>query len=423
MRIIRSAELTSEFYNKRNTADEDVRKIIDTVRERGDSALYKYAEKFDGMKISSLAVSPAAIKNAYESIDPLLIKSLELAAENIKRFAEKQRSQFTDFEMETDRGVLCGQKVVPVERICVYVPAGKYPLPSTVLMCAVPAVVAGVKEIAVVSPPVEGGTVSPVILAAGVIAGVKEFYCSGGAQAVAAFAYGTESIRKADKIVGPGNRYVAAAKKAVYGDTGIDFIAGPTELMIIADASAKPSFITADLIAQAEHDADAELILVTDSPELAREVTLLVDEKLNGFANRDMAAESLKNNGTIILVEKIEESYEIADNKAPEHLSLQMENAGEAAASLRNYGSLFIGEQACESLGDYSAGINHTLPTNGSSRFTGGLSVADFLKLQTTLRIEKSHDDSVYNIASVIASAEGLTGHKNAADIRRLLDS
>jgi histidinol dehydrogenase len=285
-------------------------------------------------------------------------------------------------------------------------------------MCCIPARVAGVKEISVFSPPTYNGSIHPAILVAADICQVEEIYRIGGIQSIAAMAYGTETIKKVDKIVGPGNQFVAAAKKLVYGAVGIDFIAGPTELLIIADDSANPAFIAADLLGQAEHDINAIPILITNSPELAEQVNQQIEKQLLDLATADIASQSLKNNGVIVLVDSIEEAISIANKKAPEHLELQAKNAEVYVDRLKNYGSLFIGSFSAEALGDYSSGLNHTLPTNGCARYTGGLSVRDFLKFQTTLEVKEEGLSAIGKTAIEFGRLEGLEGHARSVEIR-----
>ncbi|UCE05741.1 MAG: histidinol dehydrogenase, partial [bacterium] len=365
MKIIRYDELSENFFEYKELEEiRAVQDIISEVRRIGDQAIKKYTMQFDGVELKQFKISTSEIEQAYNHLDNKMIASLEFAASNIRSFATKQREQLTDFDYEILPGVFTGQRVIPIERVGVYTPGGSYPLPSTVLMCCIPAQVAGVREIAVFSPPTYHDSIHPAILVAADICQADETYCIGGVQAVAAMAYGTETIKRVEKIVGPGNQYVTTAKKLVYGAVGIDFIAGPTELLIIADDSANPVFIAADLLAQAEHDINAMPILITTSRVLAEQVNQQIEKQLQDLPTVVIARQSLNNNGVIILVDMIEDGIAIANKKAPEHLGLQLKYADVFADKLKNYGSLFLGSFSAEALGDYSSGLNHTLPTN-----------------------------------------------------------
>lgn len=419
MKIVRLEDLGDDFFKYSEIEEIDsVKKIIADVKDQGDDAVRKYTAQFDNAELEQFEVSETEIKNAYHQMERENIAAIELAAENIRRFAHKQKEQLTDFEFEIRNGVFTGQKIIPIERVGVYTPGGSYPLPSTVLMCAIPARVAGVDEIIVCSPPRHNGTIHPAILVASDICHVTRIYKIGGVQAIAAMAYGTESINRVDKIVGPGNKYVTLAKKMVYGAVGIDFIAGPTELMIIADKHANPEFIAADLLGQAEHDVDAVPILVTTSLEIANAVNQELQRQLASLKTVEIARKSLKNNGKIILVETLDEAFLIANQKAPEHLELQVKNAEIYVDKLKNFGSLFVGNYSAEALGDYSSGLNHTLPTNNCARYTGGLSVKDFLKFQTTLRVTEEGLSSIGSTAVKFGLMEGLQGHARSVEFR-----
>jgi len=419
MRIVKSDTLDKSFFQYHEIEEIDsVRKIITEVKNRGDRAVKKYTSKFDGVKLDRFAVSETEINKAYQSLEKETISSIELAAENIRRFAVKQKEQLKDFEYEIRKGVFTGQKVVPIERIGIYAPGGSYPLPSTVLMCAIPARVAGVEKITLCSPPSHQGLIHPAILVAANISHIDEIYMIGGVQAIAAMAYSTETIKAMDKIVGPGNKYVTAAKKLVYGAVGIDFIAGPTELLIIADESANPEFVAADLLGQAEHDKNAIPILITPSEALAENVIREIEKQLTNLKTSEIARLSIKRNGLIILVKSLDEAFALANQKAPEHLELQIKNAEIYVDRLKNFGSLFIGSLAAEALGDYSSGLNHTLPTNSCARYTGGLSIKDFLKIQTTLRVEDDGLASIGPTAINFGKIEGLEGHARSVELR-----
>lgn len=419
MKIVKCHELDEQFYQFQEIEEiSSVKDIISDVQKNGDDAVKKYTSKFDNVTLDRLSILDDEIKNAEGQLDEDKISNLKLAAENIKRFALRQLEQSYDFELEIQPGVHTGQKIIPLQRVGVYTPGGLFPLPSTVLMCCIPAKIAGVEEIALCSPPTYNGTIHPAILVAATICDVNEIYKIGGVQAIAAMAYGTETIRPVDKIVGPGNKYVAAAKKSVFGAVGIDFIAGPTELLIIADESAAPEFIAADLLGQAEHDTNAVPILVCTSIQIAEQVNQEIEQQLIELRTANIASVSLSNNGLIIIVDSIDEAVEIANRKAPEHLELHVANPGNYIDKIKNYGSLFIGTYAAEALGDYSSGLNHTLPTNRCARYTGGLSVRDFIKIQTTLRVTREGLSSIGPIAKQLGEIEGLPGHAKSVEIR-----
>ncbi len=440
--IIESADIPESFYSVRRLAADvaAVPGILESVRAEGDAAIRSFAAKFDRANPASFEIPRAELFGAekkLESENPSLYRSLLLSRDLALKFASRQRSSFDDFEVELSPGLVTGQRTIPVERAGVYVPAGRFPLFSSVIMGSVPAKAAGVGEVILCTPPAPhpGRDGAPYaderIMAVASICGIDRVFAVGGAQAIAAMAYGTESIPRVNVIVGPGNKFVAAAKKLVYGDVGIDLVAGPTEVMVIADGSASPSWVAADLLAQAEHDADAQAILVTVDRALAlavrEEVSALVSRLPEGAAART----SFARNGAIIIAKSFSEAVAIANRKAPEHLELALERGPERDAlesEARNYGSLFVGHRSAEVLGDYAAGLNHTLPTSGSALFTGGLSVRHFLKTVTTLRVGGKGSDSSPDLsgwkasleaAENLANAEGLSGHALAA-ARRL---
>ena len=418
MRIVKYSELDETIFHYKEMQEiGSVKEILNGVARHGDRAVRKYTLEYDGVELRQFQLEKAR-QAALQQVDEKTRSVLEASAKNIRQFARRQMEQLQDFEFEIQSGVITGQKVIPLDRVGVYVPAGRFPLPSTLLMCAIPAKVAGVGEIIVCSPPTFNGTIHPAILAAAEIAGVDEVFWIGGVQAIGAMAYGTESIKPVDKIVGPGNKYVAYAKKEVYGRVGIDFIAGPTEVMILADETANPAFIAADLLAQAEHDPDATPILITTSSKLAYNVSSEVTRQLNQLKTKEVASQSIENNGIIVIVENSDEAIEIANRMAPEHLELQTKHPENYVNKLKKYGSLFIGEYAAEVLGDYSSGLNHTLPTNTTARYTGGLSVKDFVKFQTTLRVTAEGLKSIGPTAKHLGELEGLHGHARAIDIR-----
>ncbi len=419
MNIIRYDEIPDDFFNYQEIEGlASVKEIIADVRQQGDSAVKKHTRQFDGVELDSLRIDQKKLAWATDQLNENELNALKAAAENIRKFAGQQRKQFTDFETEIQPGVFTGQRIIPLKRVGVYTPGGSYPLPSSVLMGAIPAVVAGVEEIVLCSPPTHHGSIHPAILAAASICEIDEVYQVGGVQSIAALAFGTETISSVDKIVGPGNKYVTAAKKEVFGAVGIDFIAGPTELLIIADKTANPVFIAADLLGQAEHDVHAIPILVTDSHKLAMKVVAETERQLAKLTTASLANESMANNGKIIIVDNLDQAVEISDKKAPEHLELQGKEAEKLSDQLKNYGSLFIGSLSAEVLGDYASGLNHTLPTNTTARYTGGLSVKDFLKIQTTLRVTDQGLKSIGPNAKTIGEMEGLDGHAKSVAVR-----
>ncbi|AEJ20547.1 histidinol dehydrogenase [Gracilinema caldarium] len=402
--------------------DTAVLAIIEAVRSGGDRALRDLAARFDRSSPERLEVPMTAARRALEELeatDASLATALRLAADHIRVFAELQKKQFTDFEVKLEPGLFTGQRCIPVERAAVYVPAGRFPLISTVLMGVIPAKVAGVDELIILSPPLEDGLPDRRILAAAALAGADRIFAVGGAQAVAAAAFGTESVPRCDVIVGPGNKYVAAAKRLLFGQVGIDFVAGPTDVLIIADGTASADLIAADMLAQAEHDPDARARVLVPSEALAQAVQADLVRRLSKLGTADTARASLDAGGLIIIYETLDEAIQIANTIAPEHLELHLAEPETIAGRLRNYGSLFIGHLAAEVLGDYSAGINHTLPTSGTARFTGGLSVRHFIKTVTSLRCTPgSGFETSRKAAAIIARAEGLDGHRQSAESR-----
>ncbi len=421
MHIIEYKGLKDRFFAcDKKLAIKSVQTIIEDVRKYGDKAVTKYTKEFDRVVLNQIRVGAGEIKRAFQKVDPGLLNALNTAKLNIERFSRYQLRQLKDFKVRIIPGVVAEQHVIPINRIGIYVPGGRFPLVSTVLMCGVPAKIAGVKEIVLCSPPSFNNSIHPAILATARLIGISEIYRIGGAQAIAALAYGTETIWRVDKIVGPGNVYVTMAKKYAYGDAGIDFIAGPSEILIIADDTAEPGIIAADLLSQAEHDIEAIPVLVTTSHRLAQSVNIEVEKQLKRLKTSEIANKSLNKNGLIILVRNLEQAIEFANKKAPEHLELQVRNPGRYINQLRNYGSLFIGPYSAEVLGDYCAGINHTLPTGGSARYTGGLHIKDFLKLQTVLKVNKKGFKKISPIAEQLAQLEGLSGHLNSILIRHI---
>ena len=388
-----------------------VNKIIEDVKIREDVAIRYYTKKFDKIDLDSFIVTKEEIKSAYKQADKETIKALKFTKKNIEFFAKQQLKQFKNFEVKRN-GIILGQKVVPIEKVGVYIPGGNYPLPSTALMCIVPARLAGVKKIITCSPKIK-----PETIVAADIAGADKIFKIGGVQAIAAMAYGTKQILKVDKIVGPGNIYVTAAKKYVYGDCGIDFLAGPSEVMIIADKTADYEFIAIDLLAQLEHDVNAKAFLVTNSEKLIDDIKNEIEKQLLALSTKNIIKQSIKN-FKIILVKKIVESIKIANNIAPEHLELQIKNSVKYLNKFTNYGSLFLGKYSAEAFGDYCSGTNHVLPTNSGARFTSGLSVREFVRLQTYQKIDIKSARKLAKTAMKLAKIEGLEAHRKSVEIR-----
>lgn len=420
IRIMRYGEVKKEEIFARADlsakVEDTVAEIIKTVRQKGDQALYEYTEKFDKAKIKSLLVTEEEIREAFEKVEPEFIEILQKAAENIRSFHVRQvRNSFIISEKE---GVVIGQKIMPVERAGLYVPGGTAAYPSTVLMDAIPAKIAGVKELVVTTPPQKDGTVNPVIVAAAKIAGVDKIFKVGGAQAIAALAYGTETVPKADKIVGPGNAFVAEAKKQVYGKVSIDMIAGPSEILIVADGKSDPRHVAADLLSQAEHDKMASAVLITDSGKLAEEVSEELERQIPALLRKDIARASIDDNGKIIVCDDVKQAIDVANEIAPEHLELCVDTPFDYLDAVKNAGSIFLGRNCPEALGDYFAGPNHTLPTSGTARFSSPLSVDDFIKKTQYTYYTKDALSRVAKDVAYFATKEGLTGHARSALIR-----
>ena len=393
-----------------------VAEIIKNVRENGDKALFEYCEKFDKAQLSSLAVTKEEIDEALSLVEPEFLEILEKAAKNIRKFHSRQVRN--SFIINDEDGIVIGQKIIPVDRAGLYVPGGSAAYPSTVLMDAIPAKIAGCREVVMVTPPTKDGKVNPVILAAAHVAGIDRIFKVGGAQAIAALAYGTQSIPKVDKIVGPGNAFVAEAKKQVFGVVSIDMIAGPSEILIVADGKSNPSYVAADLLSQAEHDKMASAVLVTDSEELARNVSTELEKQIPLLERREIARESIDVNGKIIVADTLDAAIEIANEIAPEHLELCVDNPFDKLDSIRHAGSIFMGRNCPEALGDYFAGPNHTLPTSGTAKFSSPLSVDDFIKkTQYTYYTKDALKKVAFDVAA-FAKKEGLTAHAKSAVIR-----
>ena len=394
---------------------EAVRNIIEDVAGRGDEALFDYCERFDRVHLSCLEVSEQEIAEAAASVSPELTKAMTLAAENIREFHSRQlREGFT----MTRPGVVMGQKITPIEKVGLYIPGGTAAYPSTVLMLAIPAKLAGCSQIIITTPPGRDGAVAAPILAAAKLAGVDRIFKVGGAQAVAALAYGTKTVPKVDKIVGPGNAYVAEAKRQVFGRVNIDMIAGPSEILVIADGTCNPAFVAADLLSQAEHDKMASAVLVTDSAELAEAVSDEVERQLCLLPRQEIARASIENNGMILVTKDLFQAVEASNELAPEHLEICVDDPMPYLDRVRNAGSVFLGKYCPESLGDYLAGPNHTLPTSGTARFSSPLSVDDFIKKTQFSCFTPEALRQVSDQIAVFARAEGLDAHARAAEIR-----
>ncbi|QTQ13020.1 histidinol dehydrogenase [Treponema parvum] len=462
IKIQKACELESDFFAVRDFGSslETVKTILSDVKVKKDFALHEYAKKFDAADPAVFEIPQSDLKAAakkMEKQDPALYEALSYSRDLALEFAKKQKESFGDFEIELRPGLFTGQRTVAVEKVGAYVPAGRFPLLSTVIMTVMPAKAAGVKETIICTPPrvhpddlkkagnVSAETTSSVssvaegisgkafsggkpyadegIMAAAYICGTDRVFACGGAQAIAAMAFGTQSVPQVDVIVGPGNKFVAEAKKLVYGAVGLDMAAGPTEVFIIADSSANPKWIAADLLAQAEHDVVAQPVLATPSREFAFSVAAEIEKQLETLQTKNIARESIDNFGRIIITESLEQAADIANRKAPEHLELAIDEDSKLdkiEKLVHNYGSLFIGHSSAEVLGDYAAGINHTLPTSGSARFTGGLSVRCFLKTVTTLRTKPGYDgvNKSAKVSACLGDAEGLFAHAQAARLR-----
>ena len=402
--------------NMKTNIEDIVADIIKNVTERKDEAVKEYCERFDGVKLSSLQVTDAEIEEAYASMDKEFVRILEDASENIRNFHKRQVRN--SFIISENNGVVIGQKVIPVEKVGLYVPGGTAAYPSTVLMDSIPAKIAGCSEIVMVTPPMKDGKINPVILTAAKIAGVDKIFKVGGAQAVAALAYGTESIPKVDKIVGPGNAFVAEAKKQVFGIVSIDMIAGPSEILVVADNTCNPKFVAADLLSQAEHDKMASAVLVTDDMDFANAVSDELERQIPLLPRSEIARASIDNNGKIIVADDIKCVIDIANEIAPEHLELCVDNPFDYLDSIKHAGSIFMGKYCPEALGDYFAGPNHTLPTSGTARFSSPLSVDDFVKKTQYTYYTKNALSRVADDIAYFAEKEGLSAHAKSATIR-----
>ncbi|MFD1349598.1 histidinol dehydrogenase [Oceanobacillus caeni] len=422
MKIITSEDFFTEKENTPSTQinekqlDNLVLDIITQVRKDKDTALFRYTEQFDNVKLDSLLVSESEFKEAREKVDTSFIEAIQEAKQNIRTFHEAQREQ--SWFMEKKNGIVLGQKVTPLEKVGVYIPGGKAAYPSSILMDVIPAQIAGVEKIVITTPPQQNGKISPYVLVAAEEVGVTSIYKVGGAQAVAALAYGTESIEKVDKIVGPGNAFVARAKKWVYGDVAIDMIAGPSEICVVADESAPVNYVAADLLSQAEHDESANAICVTTNKELAEEIKVEIEKQLATLERKAIAEKSIEQNGRIIVANNEDDAFKVVNEIAPEHLQLMIQNPTEKVNKVKHAGAIFLGNYSPEPLGDYFAGPNHTLPTSGTARFASPLGVYDFVKKSSIIHYSQEALLEATNKITNIANVEGFTAHANSIAIR-----
>ena len=420
IRIMKYGEVPNSEIFLRNmptmNVTDTVAEILRNVRERGDEALREYTEKFDHTRLESLVVTEEEMREALDEVDPDFMRILRRAAENIRKFHSRQVRN--SFIINDEDGILTGQKVIPVDRAGLYVPGGTAVYPSTVLMDVIPAKIAGVKEVILTTPPGRDGKINPAVLAAASVAGADRIVKIGGAQAIAALAFGTESVPKVDKIVGPGNAFVAEAKRQVYGLVSIDMIAGPSEILVVADGKSNPAWVAADLLSQAEHDKVASAVLVTDSAELAEKVSEEIEKQIPELIRSEIARVSIDQNGKIIVADDLRAAIEIANEIAPGHLELCVDNPFDYLDGIRHAGSVFLGRNCPEALGDYLAGPNHTLPTQGTARFSSPLSVDDFVKKTQYTYYTKEALGRVAADVAAFAEKEGLTGHARSALVR-----
>ena len=412
---VANSEIFARVTPEVNVA-EIVSDIISQVRTRGDEAILEYCKKFDGADLTSLEVSQAEIAEAVAQVEPEFIMVLKKAAANIYKFHEKQVRN--GFIINDENGIVTGQKIIPIDKVGLYVPGGTAAYPSSVLMNAIPAKIAGCGQVVMVTPPDKNGKINPAILAAASVAGVDKIFKTGGAQAVAALAYGTETIPQVHKIVGPGNAFVAEAKRQVFGQVAIDMIAGPSEILVVADGKSNPRYVAADLLSQAEHDRLASSVLVTDSPALALAVSDELERQIPLLERADIARASIDNNGKIIIAEDLKTVIDIANEIAPEHLELCVDNPFDYLDGIRHAGSIFMGRSCPEALGDYLSGANHTLPTSGTAKFSSPLSVDDFVKKTQYTYYTREALENVAADIDLFARKEGLTAHAKSATIR-----
>lgn len=423
MKIIRGAEFIEELLRRNDSNqtdlefDRNVLSIIDKVRSEGDSAVLDFTERFDGVKLDSLIVTEEEINEAEQAVPAGFYRALRAAKERITTYHEAQKEQ--SWFLNLNEGIMLGQKVTPIDSVGLYVPGGKAAYPSTVLMNALPAKIAGVGRISMVTPPQRDGKINPHVLVAAKEAGVDRIYKVGGAQAIAALAYGTETIEKVVKITGPGNAYVARAKKWVFGDVAIDMIAGPSEICVVADAHTNPIYAAADLLSQAEHDERAAAVCITTSETFASELSKEVARQLAELERKEIATQSIEQFGRIIIVDSLKEAFDIVNRLAPEHLELMIDQPMEHLAAIRNAGAIFLGQHSPEALGDYMAGPNHTLPTSGTAAFSSPLGVYDFMKKSSIIYYSENALAEVAEDVITLADAEQLTGHANSIKVRK----
>ena len=403
--------------DRNETIDQTVLQVIQNVRTNKDDALYQYTKQFDHVSLNQLAVTKEEMTAARDKVSDAFIEAIQVAKQNIEIFHQAQVEKSWFFHKPD--GVMLGQQVTPIERVGIYVPGGKATYPSTVLMNAIPAKIANVTSIAIATPPQSDGTINPHVLVAAAEAGVDTIYKIGGAQAIAAFAYGTETVQKVDKIVGPGNDFVARAKKWVYGDVAIDMIAGPSEICVVADDTARADFIAADLLSQAEHDEAATAICITLNETIAKKVQAEVNKQLANLERKDVATASIQNNGKIIIANSLDDAFSLVNDIAPEHLQLMIANASNHLADVKHAGAIFLGHYSPEPLGDYIAGPNHTLPTSGTARFASPLGVYDFMKKSSIIQYSETALLKEAAHIETIASMEGLEAHEKSINIRR----
>lgn len=419
MKVLKEARVRTEEDKKKLT--QTVGDMIDDVKKRKDEVLKEYSQRFDGSKRSSFLVTKEEIREAYDQLTEQEIQDLKKAAEHIRAFARAQRETIKPLEnFSPAPGIFLGHRIIPVKSCCCYVPGGNYPLYSTALMLVIPAKAAGVERVAACSPVMKGtDRINPKTLAAMDIAGADEIYAVGGAQAIAAFSYGTEEIRPVDMIVGPGNQYVTEAKRQCYGQVGIDFVAGPSEVLVIADGSGTPEIVAADLLAQSEHDPNAKGMLITTDEKFGQAVIQAVEKELSWLPTASIAQKSWETYGEVVLADSLEEALQIANDYAPEHLELNVQEPEALKEQLYNYGSLFMGENTAEVFGDYASGTNHTLPTLRAARYTGGVWVGTFLKTCTHQSMTQEAMRELAPLVERMAQGEGLMGHAQAAKVRR----
>ncbi len=418
MKVIKEA--TQKTYQRNPELIQSVSDIIQQVIANGDAAIQALSQKFDGIQLDHIKVTKEDIKNAYQQVDEKTVADLKFAAEQIRFFAEKQLGCLKNLEVQTAvHGVTLGHRLIPVEKSGAYIPAGRYPLPSSALMNIIPAKVAGVKVISACCPPSkQHGMIHPVVLVAADIAGADHIYCVGGAQAVAAMAYGTETVEKVDLIAGPGNKFVTEAKRQVLGDVGIDSLAGPSEVLILADESANPEYIAIDLLAQSEHDPNAKAILVTTAPEMVEEINEYLEAFVKELGTGATAYRAWQDNGQIIVADNLEEAIAITNDAAPEHLEVHTKNCLEVSERLINFGSLFIGPYAPVAFGDYVSGTNHTLPTMQTAKYSNGIWVGTFIKTSFFQHITKEGCENLADACMHIARLEGLLAHEKSVAVR-----